>query len=419
MEKKRSDRSSSDPEAGESNGLGSVEQGGTKKANFWKPVRSYILITLPFVLMALAMLLIGSKWYGWLILIVLYAGIIALRRTEWWKGWRKPVAVLVALVLLCGNVVLTRPDLGVSFMGTLMREGMRFVLKLPPLQGDGLLSLGAQYGSATSNWQPPSGFTSTSYDIGVPVELLVDEKGNHDKLILQLHGGAYVIGLDDMHRDFAVRYSRISGGSSVLSVDYRIAPEHTFPAALEDAIEAWDWLLDQGYRAKDIIVAGDSAGGNLALALVLALRDEGRELPAAIICMSPWADMAAEGQSYSYNHLNDPMFGYKGDPTYEADGTSMTDLYRGDTDPHDPLLSPVYADFTGFPPMLLQVGTYEVLESDSITIYEKARESGVDVTLTRYHGMFHVFQMAGDLLPEGREAWDEVEEFLRLHSQNG
>jgi acetyl esterase/lipase len=416
--KKASGTSASDPELVECSELDTGKQSGKEKANFWKSVRSYILITLPFVLMALLMLLIGSKWYGWLILIVLYAGIIALRRTGLWKGWRKPVAVLVALVLLCGNVVLTRPDLGVSFTGVLMREGMRLVLKLPPLQGDGMLSLGAQYGSAKSNWKPPSGLTGTSYDIGVPVELLVDEKGNHDKLILQLHGGAYVIGLDDTHRDFAVRYSRISGGSSVLSVDYRIAPEHTFPAALEDVIVAWDWLLDQGYKAKDVIVAGDSAGGNLALAFVLALRDAGRELPAAIICMSPWADMAAEGQSYDYNHLNDPMFGYKGDPAYEA-GSSMTDLYQGDTDPHDPLLSPVYADFSGFPPMLLQVGTYEVLESDSITIYEKALASGVDVTLTRYHGMFHVFQMTGDLLPEGRQAWDEVEEFLGRHAQNG
>jgi acetyl esterase/lipase len=143
---------------------------------------------------------------------------------------------------------------------------------------------------------------------------------------------------------------------------------------------------------------------------------EGRELPVAIICMSPWADMASEGESHTYNRFNDPMFGVKSDePNDTTDSSSLIASYRGETDPYNKYLSPVYSDFTGFPAMLLQVGTYEVLESDSITIFGKAQASGVDVTLTKYRGMFHMFQLLGNILPEGKRAWNEVESFLSLY----
>ncbi|MDF2821133.1 MAG: acetylhydrolase, partial [Clostridiales bacterium] len=208
-------------------------------------------------------------------------------------------------------------------------------------------------------------------------------------------------------------------GVNVASIDYRIAPKYQYPAALEDAQKAWNWLLEQGYKEENIVVVGDSAGGNLALALVAILRDNGKPLPKAIICMSPWADMAGEGESYSYNLYNDPIFGLKkGETTTKKIETSgKIGLYAGDTDPHDKYLSPVYSDFNGFPSMLIQVGTFELIESDSIAVFEKATAAGVNVTLTRYKGMFHVFQLLGNITPEGQAAWEEVGAFLRSQFQ--
>lgn len=199
----------------------------------------------------------------------------------------------------------------------------------------------------------------------------------------------------------------------MLSVDYRTAPEYTFPAALEDALKAWDWLLQKGYKEENIIIAGDSAGGNLALALTLKLRDADRPLPKALVLMSPWADMANQGPSHTHNQNKDPIFGNSKGIVNNVDGKSNP--YAADNDVFNPYLSPVYAEYHDFPDMLIQVGTYEILESDSETIHQKALAKGVNVTLSKYEGMFHDFQLAGMLLPESRQAWKEVKEFI--HSQ--
>ena len=238
-----------------------------------------------------------------------------------------------------------------------------------------------------------------------------DMEGEH-MVILQLHGGGYVGAMTNIYRFFAVLYSEEGKGIPVLSTDYRVAPENPYPAALEDALSSYEWLLEKGYRPDQIVVAGDSAGGGLTLALCLYLRDHGRELPCGIITMSAWKDLTAEGDSYTDNFEIDPLFGKTKesllfDPAYIGEGT----------DPKDPYVSPVFGDFTGFPPMLMQVGDYEMLLSDTLTIAKKAAKQGVKVKRTVYRGMFHVFQMALRLMPESRRAWREVGRFLDILSE--
>jgi epsilon-lactone hydrolase len=298
-----------------------------------------------------------------------------------------------------------------SLSGKITREGIRLASQLKSMKNGDMLMNGKNLAKAPSVWIAPKGYRLTKYTIdGLPMELL-EQKPGRDKVILQLHGGAYIIGFMDLYRNVALKYSKISNGASVLSIDYRLAPSHTYPDALLDALAAWNWLIGMGYRPENITIVGDSAGGNLALALTAILRDRGSALPGAIVCMSPWTDLAAEGDSYTYNLYNDPIFGIeKGEPIPEEFWHKIL-AYAGNTDLHDKYLSPAYGEFHGFPRMLIQVGTYEVLESDAITVHKKARAAGVDVTLTRYEGMYHVFQLT-EYLPESKKAWKEVERFL-------
>ena len=215
--------------------------------------------------------------------------------------------------------------------------------------------------------------------------------------------------IHNTYRSFAVLYAEAGKGMDVLSIDYRVAPENPFPAALEDAITAFDWLREvKGFTEDEIYLGGDSAGGGLCMALCHYLKDHGRKMPRGIVAMSPWTDMTASGPSYDDNYEKDPLFGKTRDSLiYSTD-------YRQDHDPKNPYLSPLFGDFTGFPPMLIQVGTYEMLLSDSQQAAARAKEQGVHVRLSEYEGMFHVFQMAMMHLPESKRAWQEVEHFFTV-----
>ena len=225
-------------------------------------------------------------------------------------------------------------------------------------------------------------------------------------VVLHLHGGGYVGAMRKHYKQMAGLYSEVGGGATVITVDYRVAPEHTFPAALEDALTAYEWILDQGYSNDQIILAGDSAGGGLAMALVHTLKASWRKLPAGIVAMSPWTDVTCSGSSYKDNYEIDPVFGN------ERAELVFENPYVGDADPRDPRISPLFGDFYGFPPMLIQVGTDEMLLSDSISVAEKAKSAGVKVRLSVYNGMFHVFQMAGTIMDESKQAWAEVKRFF-------
>ncbi|HHX74618.1 MAG TPA: alpha/beta hydrolase [Firmicutes bacterium] len=209
-----------------------------------------------------------------------------------------------------------------------------------------------------------------------------------DKAILQLHGGAYTRSLEDngmTYRRAAVQYARLSG-AGVLTVDYRVAPEHPYPAALEDAVLAYTWLLEQGYLPECIIITGDSAGGGLALATALYARDHGIPLPAALITMSAWTNL-------NYRR--------------------RTPAYAGKNRADNPYISPVYGAYHDFPPMLMQAGGDELLLNDTIKVAQKAKKAGVAVQQTTYPGMFHVFQMLFPELSDASTAWNEIEAFIK------
>jgi acetyl esterase/lipase len=232
-----------------------------------------------------------------------------------------------------------------------------------------------------------------------------DKKSSH--VILQLHGGAYVSGYSDTYRKSAVKLHDVSCGADIYSLDYRLAPKHPYPAALEDAVAAYEALLRMGYVGEDIMIVGDSAGGGLALALGLYLRDHQIRMPRAIITLSAWADLAAQGESYLRNASLDPLLG---------EGTVPLDAvaYAGSLEMlKHPYVSPAYGDFDDFTTLMMHVGTHEVLESDTITVAKKASEAGNDVTLYLYRGMFHVFQLAFDLIPEARKSWKIIRDFIQ------
>lgn len=240
------------------------------------------------------------------------------------------------------------------------------------------------------------------------MELLKWKDSTSNKVILHLHGGGYVGAFKNQYRKMAGLYSEVSHGASVLTIDYRVAPENPYPAALEDAIEAYEWLLKSGYTDTQIILAGDSAGGGLALALCQYLKEHKRALPVAIIAMSPWTDLTLRGESYVKNREIDPIFGNGNDELI------FNNPYAGEEDLDSPYVSPIYGNYEGFPPMLIQVGTEEMLYSDSIALAAKAKEAGVKLKLTEYEGMFHVFQMAGVLMEESKKAWNEVGKFIEV-----
>jgi len=242
---------------------------------------------------------------------------------------------------------------------------------------------------------------------GVDAEWLIPEGAPADSAILYFHGGGFRVGSVVSHRDLAARIAHTSG-CRALSINYRLAPEHRFPASLEDALAAYRWVLDQGYNPSDVAFAGDSAGGNLALTAMLSLRDRAIPLPASAALMSPWTDLTASGASYESRAALDPIHQRKMILALARD-------YLGDEgDPYDPLASPIFADLGGLPPLLIQVGDRETVLDDSTLLAERARSAGVDVELQIWDGMFHVFQMFAELA-ETRRAIDSLSDFLCKH----
>jgi acetyl esterase/lipase len=243
---------------------------------------------------------------------------------------------------------------------------------------------------------------------GVPAEWIAAPGAQADRVVLYLHGGGYVIGSINTHRELASRVSRESQARA-LSIDYRLAPENPFPAGLEDATAAYRWLLSTGVEPTRVVVAGDSAGGGLTLATLLALRDAGAPLPAAGVCLSPWTDLEGTGDSARPGAVDDPMVTLEG-------LVEMGRHYLGGADPRNPLAAPLYADYTGLPPLLIQVGTREILLDDATRVAERAKQCGVDVTLEPCDGLIHVWQAFGPAVPESQEAVARIGEFIRKHA---
>ena len=242
---------------------------------------------------------------------------------------------------------------------------------------------------------------------GIQAEWLIpfSSSTRSEKVILYLHGGGYVTGSIEDHRMMCGLLANATG-TKVLIPEYRLAPEHPFPAALDDALKVYQWLLDQGYSSANMIIAGDSAGGGLSIATVLALKEKSGSLPAAVVCLSPWADLALTGQSHTTKA--------KAEAILNKDVLREWALcYTDESNLTNPLVSPVHGDFHGFPPLLIQVGSEEILLDDSTLLAEKARSAGVDVTLKIWDGMWHVWQALGGLIPENRKTFEEIGQFVQ------
>jgi monoterpene epsilon-lactone hydrolase len=240
---------------------------------------------------------------------------------------------------------------------------------------------------------------------GVPGFWFTPKAARADRAILYLHGGGYVMGSVATHRSLIGRIASTSG-VRCLALEYRLAPEHPFPAAIEDACAAYRGLLARGIAPSAIAIAGDSAGGGLALGCLVALRDAGDPLPAAAVCLSPLADLELSGDSAARD-VDDPLVD-------RAGTLLMAAAYLQGADPRDPRASPVHADFEGLPPLLIEVGTREILLDDALRVARSARDAGVDVTLERGEGLTHVWQLHPHL-PESRESIDRIARFLRKH----
>jgi monoterpene epsilon-lactone hydrolase len=291
----------------------------------------------------------------------------------------------------------------------------------PSIQGS-ILRLFLRLRKATTNWNAPvttfrakakwsDRFTRLPRDVkfeplmaaNVPVEWITPLGVSSQSVILYLHGGGGTLGLYNMERRMVACVAQ-AAGSRALAVDYRLAPEHQFPAALEDCLGAYHWLLSNGTLARNIVISGCSAGANLTLATLMSLRDAGDPLPAGAVCLSPITDLTGTGDSFTI----------KNDPAASATfALSMARQYAGNQDMRAPLLSPHYGDLRGLPPLLIQVGGDEIVLSDATRLADNARAAGVDVNLVVWPKMWHAWQLFVPHLPEARQAVSGIGTFIR------
>ena len=286
---------------------------------------------------------------------------------------------------------------------------IQMVKALVAKEANNVTEMRANFAEAVAAFRAAPDVTSTPVDAGgVPAEWIVPPGAAEGRVLLYLHGGGYVVCSVNTHRDLMARLARAAGGRA-LGIDYRLAPEHPFPAAVEDATAAYRWLVSRGTAPARIAIAGDSAGGGLTLATLVALRDAGDPLPAAAACLSPWVDLEGIGASMTTKAAVDPF-------VRKEMIQFMAQQYLGDRDPRTPLAAPLYADLHGLPPLLIQVGTAEILLDDATRIAERARAAGVEVSLDVWDDMIHVWQLFAPILPEGQQAIEHIGAFIRART---
>ena len=256
----------------------------------------------------------------------------------------------------------------------------------------------------------PWGVDRESVQIGgrLSAEWLIPQKADHNKVMLYLHGGGYAVGSKQTHRSLAGQIAKQAGYCGLL-VEYRLAPEDPHPAALEDALLAYEWLLETGHAPEDIVIAGDSAGGGLATATMLSIREKGLPQPSCGVLISPWVDLTISQESvYKYVDRSPMIFLRE----MKAWARNYAGIYPED----HPLVSPLYADLHDLPPLLIQLSDTEVLVDEGTQLAEKARAAGVDVTFQKYKGLIHVWQIYWRYLPQARDAITKIVGFIDQHS---
>jgi acetyl esterase/lipase len=252
----------------------------------------------------------------------------------------------------------------------------------------------------------PEGTRVESVNVdGIPAEWIRPPDTDAEHMVLYMHGGGYVLGSLKSHRDLVARLATASGVRSLL-FEYRLAPEHVFPAAFDDALAIYRWLLANGTKPEQIVLVGDSAGGGLILALLQNLRESNRAMPAGAVLLSPWTDLVGTVESRTTREAADPIFSAQ-------IVNFLAGLYAGTQEKHNPLISPIYADLHGFPPLHIEVGRDEVLLDDSLQIAEHARATHVPVELVVWDDMWHVFQHYSSFLPEGQQSLEQIGRFIR------
>jgi phosphinothricin tripeptide acetyl hydrolase len=278
--------------------------------------------------------------------------------------------------------------------------------KLPPSDSLTTAERRAQYERAEKAFPtPPDVKVEHVTAPTAPAEWLRPPAADPGRVVLYLHGGGYVIGSPRSHRHLAAAIAGAARASALL-LDYRLAPEHPYPAAVEDATSAYRWLLDQAVAPGRIVIAGDSAGGGLTVAALLALREARVPLPAAGVCISPWVDLTCGADTYRTKAAVDPI-------VTRAGVAQMAQAYLGATPPRSPLASPLFADLRGLPPLLIHVGSEEVLLDDARQLAERARAAGVETSLEVYERMIHVWHWFLPMLDEAQSAVEAIGRFVR------
>ncbi len=236
-------------------------------------------------------------------------------------------------------------------------------------------------------------------------KLFITPESKNDRIVLFFHGGAYIAGSVETSKYHSVLISRLAK-AQLLNINYRLAPEHPFPAALEDAVKAYNWLIEEKkFSPKKIVIVGVSAGGGLAVATLLKLKELKIDLPLAVVCISPWADLAFTGDTFKERAKIDPFTS-----PYNLDFAAS--LYVGENDPRDPFISPICADLQGLPPLFIMVGTAEILFDDSNRLAEYAAFAGVEVTLDIWEDMIHAFPVFASVAPESKSAIEKISNFI-------
>jgi len=256
----------------------------------------------------------------------------------------------------------------------------------------------------------PSDIEISPVDVdGLKSEWIVRPGTTRDEIVLFFHGGGYVAGSLSDHRAMVAGFVKRTE-INALHFEYRLAPEHPFPAALDDSVKVYQWLLGQGFSPSRTIFVGASAGGGLCLATLLALKDQAFPLPRATVALSPWTDLKCSGESYRTN-LRKCL-------APEGSCYAFSKHYTGDQDPGLPLISPLYGDLRGLPPMLILAGDAETLYDDSVSFAEKAKAAGIEISLKIGKGMFHCYPLCAPLFPEATEAVEEIRHFIHKHITN-
>jgi len=239
-------------------------------------------------------------------------------------------------------------------------------------------------------------------------EWIIPENPIKNKVLLYIHGGGFISGSCLTHRMHVAKFAKGCGLKSLV-FDYRLAPEFPFPAAVDDCVTAYKWLLAQGYMASNIVVGGESAGATLTLSLLLALKNEGIELPKVAFSISPITDLSCSAKSFEYNAKNDvaPMGSW----------TTWTKMYVANSDTRNPILSPQFGNYAGMPPLFICVGTHEIHFDDCVNVANVATSYGVDVTFRKWDGMIHAFPLLSPLFPEAKMALQEIFEFVKRHTE--